>query len=105
MAKIERVRLSGRLVGEYHPASKIFVKKVRESVHLFRKTNSWGIDSKIIEALDSRGCKLIRVWDRENRTLYETKLHTWKDNAKYLKFDFGLQSFLKLDFFDAKVKK
>lgn len=48
---MKQFKIGKKLIGEYYPESKLFIKKVITGKHLFRILDAWGIDSKVLNAL------------------------------------------------------
>jgi hypothetical protein len=89
----------GKMIGKL--TKNTFKKTVKESRHLFRATDSWGIQDSVFQELPEN-CR-IEILDKENGILYSTTKAEWKANAEYLEFkDYGLQTYLCRDFFKAE---
>lgn len=75
-----------RMIGFYYTKEKMFYKEVRESKHLFKKFDAWGIDSDYFtDVLLPNNC-LIKINDLENRKMYSIKAEKFKKKAKYFYF-------------------
>ena len=77
---------AARFIGTYDPERRLYVKRVRQSAHLFRKLDAWGIDAEYFtEKLKARGA-CIRVHDIETGMLYQTTVSQFLEWGEYLTF-------------------
>lgn len=95
---------NGRYVGTL--IGKVFNKRAKKSVHLFRKIGehgSWGIDYEVLFAqLPENG--IIRIEETEEFKFYEASVKLWKEKGHILHFKEGTtdhytQIFLPLEYF------
>lgn len=61
-----------------------FIKHVKESKHLYRKLNAWGLDTEKFENEISEECDSIHVVDIENDTLYIAEPKDFQEHGEYL---------------------
>lgn len=64
----------------------VFRKKVKESKHLFRLVDGWGIDRKVIDSLADNGCHTIRIKCTEKNLIYSISFTDFMDNAVQRQF-------------------
>jgi len=66
---------------------KVFIKYVKESKHLYRKLDAWGIDAKIYTDVLKGQIKKIIVIDKENNNkTYKTEIEVFEKFGQYLHF-------------------
>lgn len=94
------VKLGGRVIGMYYSRSRTFVKKVFRSKHYLRKLQAWGIDSAVLKALKEKGCRCVRIFDKESNVLYETTPSKMMNDGVEKDFGSGAQFFLHEAAFD-----
>jgi len=70
------------------------VKHVRESKHLFRSADAWGLDAKRAEDLRQSGVLSVRVHDLETGVSYHVSLDYLLEHGFRLDFGHGEQVFL-----------
>ena len=103
------IRLDKKVIGILDWQKRVFVKEVKESKHLFRKLDSWGIDAKFFEDVLLPNNYKIRIIDKERNIVYETDAETFKKNGYYLHFkgkeDYRTQIFLPRRYFEKLSKK
>ena len=81
----------------------IYRKKVQRSKHLFKKLNGWGIDKPVLEKLQQKGCKEIRILDTERDIIYSCPRDMFMTNGVYIHYD-GPQIVLSLHYFSTNKK-
>lgn len=98
-------KLGNKLIGTYDDEKKVFHKEVRESKHLFRKANAWGLDYNTLEILPDE--TRIEIHDKEKNITYGTTKERYMDSGTILHFkgekDFGVQMFLPKAYFVATL--
>jgi hypothetical protein len=70
------------------------VKRVRESKHLLRVADAWGIDLKQAEEARAEGVRRIRLDETERRICYSTSPDYLLEHGFRKDFGHGLQVFL-----------
>lgn len=77
-----------RYVGEI--TNGVFVTKRKKSKHLFRKTNSWGLDCKVLDKMvqmeNANHIKYIVIIEEEESINYVTKPTEFKMKSNVLQF-------------------
>lgn len=63
---------------------KCFYKRVKESKHLMRVSNSWGIDADVFNKVVFIECDSIKILDTENDIMYECLVYVFKLHGQYL---------------------
>ena len=87
-----------RTIGSLDTETKIFRKTVKESRHLFRIYDAWGIDSDYFTDVLFPNSYKIQVHDKENDVVYEITAEKLKKHGQYYHFknkenDHGAQIF------------
>jgi hypothetical protein len=97
----------GRIVGwlEEVDDQLIFRKRVKESKHLMRKLDAWGIDESIYESLKTQWVEKLQVLDSDTRTLYEIPFNRFEQNMIVRDYGFGRQVFVPRQYWDIKHNK
>jgi hypothetical protein len=80
----------------------IFRKKVKESKHLMRKLDAWGVDESVYEQLRQAWCEKLQILDTDTNTLYEIPFNRFEQNAITRDFGYGRQAFVPRRHFDTK---
>jgi hypothetical protein len=62
-----------------------FYKKVNLSKHLFKKTDSFGLDAERFKQVISR-CKEILIYETEEKILYRSTPEQWEKHGNYFTF-------------------
>jgi len=70
------------------------VKRVRESKHLFRVADAWGVDLRLVERAREEGVGRIRLDETERRISYSTSPDYLLKHGFRQDFGHGLQVFL-----------
>ena len=72
----------GKMIGKLDGS--IFKKSVQKSKHLFRASNSWAIQERVLNDLldDTR----IEIFDKEDKILYVTTAGEFKKHCTFLEF-------------------
>jgi hypothetical protein len=78
-----------RFVGTYDPNKNIYRKYVRESEHLFRKLDAWGIDAKLFNELILPKSAVVVITDNETNRVYQTTAKNIGENGRYFHFKEG----------------
>ncbi len=81
-----------------------FFKHVKKSKHLLRKFNAWGIDSRVLAALQSQGCKNVVVHDTESRIIYSVSLEVYNRVGFDRDLGHGHQTFAALAYFKQQTE-
>ena len=82
------IYVDNKNIGTLHEGN--FLKRVKRSKHLHRKTNAWGIDAEKFNnviyphVIEHNG--KIKVFDEENKRLYVTNADNFKLHGIYLHF-------------------
>lgn len=100
-----KFRLNNRIIGELENG--VFTKKVRESQHLFRVLDAWGIDATIFHTHLLPINAKIKIFETERGKVYITDALTYKKKGEYYHFkkaghDYSSQIFLKRKYFIVK---
>jgi len=66
--------------------NRTFTKRVKESMHLYKKLDAWGIDADVFIKTLKAESDYIVVEDIESRNVYRVKTEVFSDNGKYLHF-------------------
>lgn len=66
--------------------NKVFFKYVRESKHLYKALDAWGIDAEIFTDVLKGQAKKIIVIDKETGKTYKTDMSIFIAKGKYLHF-------------------
>lgn len=95
------VQVNGKTVGHFNEKTKQFTKKVKKSVHLFKKAHAWGISNEVIEQLRKLECIKIVVFDTEEQNYYVCLFSTFTEKAFERQFEgYEPQSFLPTEYWD-----
>jgi len=81
-----------RLIGILDDGRRIFTKHVRESKHLFRKLDAWGIDAQVFTEQLLPIKATIRVIDAETGTTYQVGSSVFHEHGSFLHFKDGLNT-------------
>jgi hypothetical protein len=86
----------GKMIGKLDEG--IFKKTVQKSKHLFRASNSWAIQERVLS--DLADYVRIEIFDKEEKILYVTTATEWRKRGTYLEFgNYGLRAYLALEHF------
>lgn len=66
---------------------KIFRKKVKESVHLFRKLDAWAIDYNAFHNTIKPNANFIEVYDTENKKYYLIPCDTFEKKGEVRRYN------------------
>ena len=72
-----------KYIGNYDPDTNVFSKKVKYSVHFFKKLNAWGIDAGYYTNVLKDNNSLIIVYDEENQRRYITTARIMAKRGEY----------------------
>lgn len=75
-----------RMAGTYFSETGTFTT-VRKNEHVFRKTNSWGINADMLAMLD--GLKEIHIFNEDTKETFETTYENFLKNSKEFNFKFS----------------
>lgn len=75
-----------RYIGNLDKSSKTFTKNVKESKHLFKKANAWGIDSETFNRILLPENYTIHIFDREQRMDYYISAKDFEKHLVYYHF-------------------
>lgn len=64
----------------------VYRKRVKQSKHLYRKLDAWGIDSEIFNHVLKEKANDIRFLDTEENIIYSVKVKYMEMNMTYLHF-------------------
>ena len=64
----------------------VFTKYVKQSKHLYRKLDAWGIDAKIFTDVLKGQANTIKVIDKETGKNYKTDIATFEKQGQFLHF-------------------
>lgn len=64
----------------------VFSKTVKESKHLYRKSDAWGIDAQKYKELIEPNCDYILIHDLESGGDYKTRVKIFSKFGEYLHF-------------------
>ena len=93
-----------RVVGDISEG--VFYKKVKESVHLYRGLDAWGIDERLFKTVILANTHLMKILDTENNRLYEIEPKVFKEKGLYRNHKpFGAQIFLPRKYWRITEKK
>jgi len=87
----------GKPVGSVDPATGIFRKRCRASVHMLRKPVGWALDIQSLDAAERAGATLVQIEDLESDRMYTATIKSIYDNGILLNRGFGEQLLLPLD--------
>ena len=73
-----------RLIG--YIRDRVFRKKVKGSIHLFKKLDAWGIDAEVFKKKLINEVDEIRVLDEEEGVVYQVGILMFDTHGKYLHF-------------------
>lgn len=94
-----------KTVGKYDAENKIFTSIRKRSEHFLRKTNSWGIDQKVVEFLIEKRAK-IQIKDSESKWTYECSAIEFDAHGHVLEFNqHRPQYFLPLEYWNVTSAK
>ena len=79
----------------------VFVKQATESKHLHRKLDAWGIDSRVLDVLEERGVRYIRVESDDCRT-YTATIEIFRRFGIARNFGYGAQVFLPRKYWEVR---
>lgn len=95
-----KAKIIGQLV------KRTFYKQVKQSVHLLRKADSWGIQADIFRDVLKNQCDFIRIKDVETGSVYVSTYEAFDKFGVYKNFrPHGLQKFLARRYFDIYDKE
>ena len=75
-----------RMIGEIFPEERFFRKKVKLSVHLFKKLDAFGIDARYFTNVLLPLNYNIEIFESEEGRIYEVEAETFKKHGEYLHF-------------------
>jgi hypothetical protein len=81
----------GKNIGELENG--ILRKQVKESVHLLKKLDAWGIDLEVFEKVVEQNGE-IRIFDTENELLYTVKAKVGWEQGRQDDYGYGEQVFI-----------
>ena len=64
----------------------VFVRKMKPSVHLYRKLDAFGIDANVFTTMIEPDVKFIRIEDIEGGFTYITRTSFWRKHGVFLHF-------------------
>lgn len=64
----------------------VYRKKVKGSIHLFRKLDAWGVDAEFFNNDLKDKANDIRILDTEEQTIYSVKVKYMEMHGQYLHF-------------------
>lgn len=103
------IRLDGehrsRMAGTYFLETGTFTT-IRKNEHVFRKTNSWGINADMLAMLDS--LKEIHILNEDTKEVFKTTYENFLKNAQAFNFKFSgydKQKFLPLSMWEREKYK
>lgn len=98
-----------RVIGESDPAIRLFTKRVKESKHLFRKFDAWGIDADYFRNVLLPNNYTIKIVDTEKDKVYITMAEKFSKNGQHFHFkkdqDYQAQIFLSRRFWEVLSRK
>lgn len=74
------------MIGVYDFDRNIFGKSVKESKHLFKKMDAWGIDDDYFTNVLKPRNALIVIHDTENKTVYRVRAEVYAKHGKHYHF-------------------
>lgn len=75
-----------RVIGDWNVELRTFKKKVKESIHLFRALDAWGIDAKFLNDVLVPFEASIEIHDMEKHKVYEVEALDFKKHGQYYHF-------------------
>lgn len=78
-----------KIIGTWDTDRNLFTKKVSASKHLFKTTDSWGIDAKFFVDVLYPNNAQIRISDMEEKKRYELSAHEFATHGEYKHFKSG----------------
>jgi len=107
---INKGKPNQRLIGEIDKVYKIFTKKVFKDLHLFRKLNAYGIDSRYFNSHLNKDNYMIKVIEMDTGMIYKCHAKDFVENGQYFHFkqekeDHNTQIFLPLKFWQSEDTK
>jgi len=78
-----------RYIGDYLPEINVFRKNVKESKHLFRKLDAWGIDGYFFTEVLLPKNALIHIWESEMGLHYRITAKEFKKYGRFYHFNKG----------------
>lgn len=90
----------GKNIGMYDKDRNVFFKHgVKESKHLYKTSDAWGIDGLTFQNVLQPGCRIV-IEETEKRIRYETTKETALQFGHFLHFkEHGLQFFIPREYF------
>ncbi len=76
-----------------------FHKEVKQSIHLFRKFNAWGIDKQVVEELLADGVRNVLIHEVEHNVYYFATLNDYVEHGIEGDYGHSVQLFLPLKYF------
>lgn len=99
------IKINNRIIGILSPDIKLFKKSVFFSKHLFRVTDSWGIDAKFFTESLLPDNFTIAIYDKEDGITYLTNARIFKEKGEYKHFKpYGSQIMLRREYFSKLYK-
>ena len=86
----------GKPVGSVDPATGIFRKRCRASVHMLRRPVGWALDIQSLDEAEKAAATLVQIEDLESGKVYTASIKTIRDNGIPLDRGFGEQLLLPL---------
>ena len=83
-------RYQGKLIGKVEDG--VLKKTVSKKKHLFKKTNSWGIDKWLLEQLPDE--TIIEIYDRDDKKMYRATKKDYWSKGQIADYGFGKQVML-----------
>ncbi len=93
-----KIKVLSKIIGNWYPEKNLFTKKVRKSKHLFRTTDSWGIDHHFFTSTLLPPNAFVEITDTEENRTHKTTAEQIRREGKILNFKpYGVQIFLTRD--------
>ena len=88
--------VQGRPVGTVNPATGVFSKRCRGSVHMLRRPVGWCLDVGSLDEAERAGASLVQIGDTESGKVYVASIKAIRDNGIPLDRGYGEQLLLPL---------
>ena len=75
-----------RMIGMLYPKDKLFIKRVKESKHLFKVLDAWGIDAEYFTNVLCPNNYKIKVIDSDTEIVYSIMAEKIKEKGQFYHF-------------------
>ena len=90
------LKVEDTIVGDYDDEKRMYIKKVKESVHKMWKYKGYGIQLSVLKELKKLGCEYVLIIE-DGKVEYRTEFADWTELGVKAEFGHGVQKFLPTD--------